>query len=400
MMTDASNSDRYGQVICIILSLLLCTLASADIDPPECCPPTYDLYASYESSLMLYGKFFGAEFDSDHLCLRWVDNANGYFEHTIHEAEAADADACGNEDSFAIGSWVPLLGKLQWTWSGAPGIPVADVNGNDRSFRVRVPIEETQSYDLKVEVEDVGGDCAPVDSAPHHGESTASVTLDIWAPTHEIVWTYKTTIPTPYITFAGRHFNGGTKTTVSSTTRIEKHTANLFAKYCRIGAGSGSTDVWHALPTFSIGTTNEYATLGAVTAICDSWGVNGTPGAIICTGTANPEICVDYERISQDEIKNATEVSASNPCVAGPAIDGKLTVRLRAYVVCNSRLLVYQFMLSGNHDGFPMHEVTVVGTAPPYVHDPCVTGEGPSALWPPAEHSFPAVWTTFRSVSF
>lgn len=157
-MTNAPSLFHCRPVCCLLFFVTLCRTASGEVEPPECCESPFELYASYESSLMLYGAFFGAELDSSHVCLRWIDNANGYFEHTVHETNAADGDVCGNEESFENADWQLLLGNLEWTWSGAPGVPVPDIHGNDKSFRVRVPIAETQSYDLEVEVLDIGGD--------------------------------------------------------------------------------------------------------------------------------------------------------------------------------------------------------------------------------------------------
>lgn len=384
---------------------LLGAVCIAHEPPPDCeCPEPASLYAYYvRTNGSLLGEFVGPDLGVDHLCLRWVDNDPvGYnFIYVATESVAGDSDLCGDEEGLEGIDYASWDGHLEWRWSGAPGYPIANEDGEARQFAVVVPIAEVQTYDLQVEVIDLGGVCTPYDGLPQRTSPTDVVKLDIWAPIRQITWEYLTTIPTPFVQYGGKNFNGGVKTRVISTTRIEKHTTpQLSPSICRIGGVQGTgSDVWRLSPTFYVGPTIQYASLTVIAVICPSWGVNAAPGAVTCSLTANPEMCVSYGRTNPDEIWNFVAVDAGNPCLASPNINGELAVRLRAYVNCAARSLIYEYMVDIDHDGFPQHDVIVDGTAR-YLHNPCATGETPASLFPPMEHTFTSPWKLLRSVPF
>ena len=56
-----------------------------------------------------------------------------------------------------------------------------------------------------------------------------------------------------------------------------------------------------------------------------------------------------------------------------------------------------QFRVSGQHDGYPWHELYINGVLF-YAHDPCATGEGFGSLGPPMEHDLPPDLSVWRPV--
>lgn len=71
-----------------------------------------------------------------------------------------------------------------------------------------------------------------------------------------------------------------------------------------------------------------------------------------------------------------------------PGIDIDLNILFRQRCV-DGALQPLEYKANGSYDGYPWHELYLNGVLV-FSHDPCLTGEGPMSMFPPAEHRFEA----------
>jgi hypothetical protein len=92
-------------------------------------------------------------------------------------------------------------------------------------------------------------------------------------------------------------------------------------------------------------------------------------------------------RVNQNEIKVLINATGANACASvAAAIDFNGTLFIRQ-TCADGELGPLEVKGSFQYDGFPWHEVYIDGIQL-FVHDPCITEEGPFSLFPPAEHTF------------
>lgn len=103
-----------------------------------------------------------------------------------------------------------------------------------------------------------------------------------------------------------------------------------------------------------------------------------------CSLTAGGGLTFEYTRISLTpafEVKLHIGLAGDNPCIASCSIDASIDIWFRQR--CQDGILSpLEFRASGQHDGFPWHEIYLNGQAV-YVFDVFDHNTGPFTLCPP-----------------
>lgn len=111
-----------------------------------------------------------------------------------------------------------------------------------------------------------------------------------------------------------------------------------------------------------------------------------------CTGTTADPVAdgfldIDVIPDSPSAFRVVITNRAQDQCESAvPKIDVDLVLEFRQ--ICeNGVLKPLEFRANGSYDGYPWHELYLNGTIV-FLHDPCLTGEGPSSMFGSGEHSF------------
>ncbi len=442
MTSTSSFLCRIAKTAIASCSLLLLSpvTASASGGGELCCEPPAQRYDHYYQTWQTpgvdlpLGGFMGVTLPFDTICIRWVDNSYGYMTPPHHAnlmvqsfpgTGGYDSDLCATQEHLDLGGSGQIIGSsVNWQWTGMPGSG-GGTGPNKNIFTAQIPPpDEIEVYNLEVEVTDIGGPCALIDTAPHLGNGTDSMEVVVWRPSHEFTWKYVATIPVDYVKVPppmGGYYNGGEKVRFEQVMRIETaktpapggasfNGTTLASSYC-LSSGLNhpfNSDVWRQTGTLTFGRTLYWAYLYNQFYTCASWGLSGTPSTLLCDETADGDICIYFSRITADEVRSgkhgSSDVDFTNPCAPffAPAITiYELDLKFRASINCEARELVYETEVYGMVDKFPRQEVFVDGLRV-VEWDPCLGGATPFALFGTSagRQILTGTWIPFRKVSF
>lgn len=296
---------------------------------------------------------------------------------------------CNNEDFTFTATGTPTPGTMAWTGGGTPE------TGTGLTFSTKFDTPESHTVIAKWTCESGESD---TDS------TTISTTFD------QVEVRYKTFIgcflletpPNPFLTdfFEGDNRGFGHSLATSRTFQSGVVTIDPAETNGQIGTSSQS-----------FGTTRGYdddpdgSDVTSITAWCGGLcSAVLAPGATAeCTktataGSSSNVLTMKFTRISKTEIQLKIDAVGFNPCASiAPAIDVHITLNFRQEGCDNGQLKPMEFRASGNHDGFPWHELYINGFSI-FRHNPCLTGEGPSSLFGSGEHSLPGSLNNWQRV--
>jgi len=192
----------------------------------------------------------------------------------------------------------------------------------------------------------------------------------------------------PYYKGDGRRFGGGTSRSSQSTSvTVDPRVTNG-----QVGTptqGFGTTVGYDNDPEFEDVFRCEFCPVDFDN--YDDFCLTVSPSAD-CTATAvagqnGNVLSIQHSRVDDEVVQIQFDLVGYVACSSGPdpAIDAHIELSFRQECE-NGVLQPMEFMLVGNHDGFPWHELYIKGV-PVYEHDPCCTREGPGSLvgsgeWP------------------